>query len=231
MSPTTVNTMSHKVASLEKIVSQLQKQNQELTRAISRPIDVLPSPTNTTSLYSNRASSDQPTDTSSRPAPCSSAFPSVTEFNLHHGNNAPPDRENQGRIVEVASSPTIDSFLPIETLKSGWVPPSQSDDLDSVIVSALHTRVSNSIHGRTSAFHPQSFLSMPAASSNDAGQQGRPLSEETQSSRAVDEDDLRSQLFHFAASEKQNEHIYGVKGQYDLDSVDYDAAMHLLELH
>lgn len=202
--------MSSKVASLEKIISRLEKQNQELTRAVSRPaINALPlpSPINTTSS------------------------PSGTESNLHHGNNAAQNREEQRRGVELVSSPTFTSPFPIEAPKSPWVPPSRSDDLDDIVVSALHTRVSNSIHGPTSAFHPQFFLSTPAVVSNDAEQQGQPLGNGLESSRAGNEDELRSQLFLFSALEKQKEHIYGIKGQYDLDGVDYDTAMHLLELH
>ncbi len=226
--------MSSKVASLEIIIARLEKQNQELARAVSGPVDVLPSPIHTSpSLYSTEPPPDQRPGTSARPPPrSSSTLPCATESHLHRGNAAAQDREDQGPGVELASSPPITSPFPSEAPKSGWVPTSsRSGDLNSVVVSALHTRVSNSIHGPTSAFHPQSFFSAPAASSNDAEQRAQLPGEGFQSSRPASEDGLRSQLFLFAASEKQKEHIYSIKGQYDLDGVDYDTAMHLLELH
>jgi hypothetical protein len=226
--------MSRKVAFLESVVARLEKQNQETTRAVSRPTEVLPSPTDSASIGPYRSPSDRPPHPGSfvQPPPFDSAVPSVPDTNTHRRNGTSPERWHQRRSTQLASSPlAITPPFPVGTLESGRGPSSRPDAVNGISVSALHTRVANSIHGRTSAFHPQSFLSMPARASENTDQQGHLVVEPLQSSTAGDEDELRAKLFSFAAAEKQKEHIYGLKGQYDLDGVDYESAMHLLELH
>jgi hypothetical protein len=219
--------MNGKVLDLEETVKRLERslQNQSQGSTVSSK-SILPSPVYTASPNIQAISAPQDSNFGLSPRP----NPNLATY----AESASPSFEDLGDHGTVAADQSPSS-LAVEGLQQGHDIASPQLERANSIVLGFHTRVSNAVHGPTSAFHPQSFSpSSPnkgVASDSRAQSLGDSQSFGNPANNDNSLDDLRARLFMFSASEKQKEHIYESRKMYDFDGVDYETALHLLELH
>ncbi|CAM1510711.1 Fc.00g010460.m01.CDS01 [Cosmosporella sp. VM-42] len=99
------------------------------------------------------------------------------------------------------------------------------------MVSGIHIRVSNSVHGLTSTFHPQPSTPQTSWSGSPAQPPSEGKESQAQKDHQHDDEEVRNRLFMYAASERQREYAYRAEQKYDLDGIDCETALHLLDLH
>ncbi|KAF7550710.1 hypothetical protein G7046_g7932 [Stylonectria norvegica] len=113
----------------------------------------------------------------------------------------------------------------------------QDSNNNGIMVSNIHVRVSNSVHGLTSTFHPQPVSPRTPSQISLSASPGQPPSQSAASTSRPQQElqhhdnEVRNRLFMYAVSERQMEYACRVEQRYDLDGVDYETALHLLDIH